>query len=274
MSGATASPTGQALHVQRRSWGQAATPSRRVRCGRCQGWARLRLRGPSGSPEPEEKALAQGPTADSWPLLPDRPRATLEGLLASLMHSVSPEAPQPRFPLSLQAPVPLLPPPRSPPAPAQIEHGAPKAPASPSSWPCLSLSCDFFLLSTKQGLSPSEVTRLREHARLHSPSGEAPGLQSPLRPPGGLPRHRLGTLTNLFRVTALPIFFGDDFHRSGPVTESIRPDPRPPASGPVFKSAEDKLLTPWAGDPMRRPLSSGAATTLRSRKRGRISVQS
>lgn len=177
--------------MQRRSWGQAATPSRRVRCGRCQGWARLRLRGPSGSPEPEEKALAQGPTADSWPLLPDRPRATLEGLLASLMHSVSPEAPQPRFPLSLQAPVPLLPPPRSPPAPAQIEHGAPKAPASPSSWPCLSLSCDFFLLSTKQGLSPSEVTRLREHARLHSPSGEAPGLQSPLRPPGGLPRHRL-----------------------------------------------------------------------------------
>lgn len=68
--GAAASPTGQALRVQRRSWGQAAALSCMVPCERLRGWARLRLRGHLGIPELEEKALAQGLTADLWPSAP------------------------------------------------------------------------------------------------------------------------------------------------------------------------------------------------------------
>ena len=65
-------------------------------------------------------------------------------------------------------------------------------------------------------------------------SGRTAGLSDALsvprspRGPPSVPAEGMGVLTNLFQVTALPIFFGGDFHRSGPATESIRPVPPGP----------------------------------------------
>ena len=61
MSGATASPKGQALRVQRRSWGQAAPPSLTVHCGRRWGWAGLRLRAARAALSWKRRRLPRGP---------------------------------------------------------------------------------------------------------------------------------------------------------------------------------------------------------------------